>query len=366
MLNTKIVAEIGTGHGGDLTKAKKLIREAALCGADIVKFQAAYADEILHPETGTVELPGGPVDLYRRFKATEKPAGFYEELKLESEKQGLTFLCTPFGFESARMLQSMDPRAFKIASPELNYLPLLEEVAAYGKPIILSTGVSRLADIEEALETIEKKGHQAGITLLHCVTSYPAREEEYNLNLLPHLSKIFGVPTGVSDHSKDPVLVPVAAVCLGALMVEKHFTLNKTDSGLDDPIALDPEEFFRMVQAVRKAELDKKKGLEELKQTYSSERVIKTLGSGKKELPAGEQGNYGYTNRTIHAYREIPKGRLLTKDDYRCLRSEKNLPPGLHPRYFDFLAGKRAVKDIPAGHGIRWDHLVSGEVPHNG
>ncbi|MFP4384626.1 MAG: N-acetylneuraminate synthase family protein [Spirochaetia bacterium] len=362
MLRTQIIAEIGTGHGGDIGRAAELISAAGECGADIVKFQAVIADEILHPQSGNVQLPGGSVHLYRRFKQTERSADFYRRLKEETEKRGLIFLCTPFGPASASMLAEIDPRSYKIASPELNYFPLLRQTAKYGKPLILSTGVSRLSDIEEALQVIKSAGHREDITLLHCVTAYPAPEEQYNVSLIPLLAALFGVNTGVSDHSLDPVLVPVAAVSAGAVMIEKHFTLDKSGPGLDDPVALDPEGFSRMTSRVREAEREQEKGLPRLREEYGADRVSRVMGTGRKELPPAEADNYRTTNRSIHALRKIPAGTILAAGDFRCLRSEKNLPSGLHPRYIPVILGARTVSEIPAGHGIRWEHLLSREA----
>lgn len=365
MLRTRIIAEIGTGHGGDIGRAVELIAAAGECGADIVKFQAVIADEILHPAAGSILLPGGAIDLYRRFKQTERPADFYRRLKEETEKRGLTFLCTPFGPASAAMLKELDPWAYKIASPELNYFPLIRQTAEYGKPLILSTGVSRLSDIEEALRVIKTADPREDITLLHCVTSYPAPEDQYNLRVIPLMAALFGVKTGLSDHSLNPVLVPVTAVSVGAVMIEKHFTLDKSGSGLDDPVALDPEGFSLMTSRIREAEADPEKGLPRLREEYGADRVSRVLGTGRKELSPAEADNYRTTNRSIQALRNIPAGKILTEQDFRCLRSEKNLPAGLHPRYIPVILGSRTVSNIPAGHGIGWEHILSREVKND-
>ena len=227
-----------------------MIRAAAEAGADTAKFQLVRAAEILHPLSGTVDLPGGRLPLYERFLELERDAEFYAELQTACTEAGLTFLCTPFGVESARMLRLMGVEEYKIASPELNHQPLLREIAQYRKPIILSTGVARLRDIAETLDYLEFLNVHVPIQLLHCVTSYPAREEEYNLRVVPTLHGIFGLPVGVSDHSMDPVLVPALATVLGTVTIEKHITLDRSDNGLDDPIALNPDDFREMVSEV--------------------------------------------------------------------------------------------------------------------
>ncbi|MFW6313793.1 MAG: N-acetylneuraminate synthase family protein, partial [Spirochaetota bacterium] len=223
MADTYIVAEIGTGHEGDIDRAQELIHAARECGADCAKFQYVLAREIVHPATGAVNLPGGATPLFERFSNLEQPVDFYARLKELCEKHAIDFLCTPFGIESARELRTLAPAAVKIASPELNHTELLTEVASYALPLIVSTGVSRLSDIEYALSILGTRD----VTLLHCITAYPAPEEEYNLRLIASLRSAFGVPVGLSDHSEDPALVPGLAAALGATVVEKHFTLSR-------------------------------------------------------------------------------------------------------------------------------------------
>jgi N-acetylneuraminate synthase len=349
-----IIAEIGTTHLGDEARAYELIDAAGDAGADCVKFQLIYADEILHPLTGAIKLPGGRINLYEKFKDLERPPGFYKKLKEYTEKKGLSFLCTPFGPASICLLRQMGVDAIKIASPELNHFPLLKQAAAYGKPVILSTGVSLLRDIEQALAIVRGRA-----VLLHCITAYPAPEDEYNLAVLPHLEGIFGVPVGVSDHSSNPVLVPVLSRIQGACIIEKHFTLSKSGTGLDDPIAIIPEEFRRMVEWVRKAEeADEKKILKQLKKTYSEEKIRKILGTGTKKLAPSEQDNYSTTRRSIHARHDIKKGEVLSPGNTGIFRSEKNLIPGLGPEFLPVITGKKARRKISAGQGISWDDIV--------
>jgi len=357
-----IIAELGTSHNGDINKAREMITAAAEAGADCVKFQIVYADEILHSNTGEVSLPGGKIKLYDKFKSLETPPEFYAEIKEYTESNGLLFLCTPFGMKSASVLKSLQPKMVKIASPELNYTGLLEEIASWEVPILLSSGVSRLGDIENALESL-MESRESGIgnrdcCLLHCVTSYPAPETDYNLFLLPNLSAIFGVSVGVSDHSADPELVPALAVIMGAAVIEKHFCLSKNDPGLDDPIALEPNDFSRMVKAVNRAV---ENGAAETIAHYSlekgSELVKRILGNGVKELAASERANYRLTNRSIHALRDIVAGEVLKKDNYAVLRTEKILRPGLEPCWEKMLEGRTARKFIPAGEGIRFEDI---------
>jgi len=369
-LKPLIIAELGTSHNGDIKKAKLMIDAAAQSGAACVKFQIVYADEILHPKTGVVPLPGGQIRLYDKFKSLETSEEFYHEIKNYTEKAGLLFLCTPFGLKSASILKNLEPKIVKIASPELNFTGLLKEIAEWELPTLLSTGVSRLSDIETALaifkneksgirsKEFDKKITDFSICLLHCVTAYPAPETDYNLRLLPNLASIFGVSVGVSDHSADPSLVPALAVCMGASVIEKHFCLSKADPGLDDPIALEPQDFSIMVKAVEDA---LNHGTEETIERFCRERghdlVESILGNGVKELAESEKDNYRLTNRSIHALRDIQKGETIKKGDFGVLRTEKILRPGLEPCFEDLIEGKIAMNFIPDGEGIRFEDI---------
>ena len=367
----RIVAEIGTAHGGDLHRDGELIHASREAGADTAKFQLVLADEILHPRSGTVNLPGGSIALYERFVELERDDEFFARLKELCTEAGLRFLCTPFGIKSARILKRLNVDEIKIASPELNHIPLLKEVASYRKPLILSAGVATMADIAEAVSTV---GHAVPLTLLHCVTSYPAPEEDYNLRVIKSLSGVLGIPVGVSDHSLDPVLVPAIATLMGAAMIEKHITLSRRDAGLDDQIALEPQDFATMVREVRSVAerlrtAERLDALElrraelsiegELAARFGADRVGNVLGSPVKRLAPSEQRNYGFTNRSIHALHAVTAGQTISADNAAVLRSERNLPPGIHPRYWDLIQGCKVGEDIPAGHGITWRHLLS-------
>ena len=355
----RIVAEIGTGHGGNLAKARELVDAAFDSGADMAKFQLVYADEILHPDTGMVNLPGGAVRLYDRFRELEVPPTFFVEIAAYCEEKDIDFLCSPFGLRSARELKELHPSWMKIASPELNHFPLIREMASYNTPLILSSGVSRLADIENALEAAESAPDRI---LLHCVTSYPAPESEYNLNVLKNLSSLFGVKIGVSDHSLDPVLVPVLAVASGACMIEKHITLSRSGDGLDDPVALTPDLFAKMSKAVREAEgKSRETVVAEMSAQYGPERIREILGTGKKELAPAEKANYGRTNRSIHYMRGMKKGDIIGPDDVAILRTEKVLSPGISPEFIDTVSGATLARDVMNGAGLVWDDLIARE-----
>ncbi|WP_230391625.1 MULTISPECIES: N-acetylneuraminate synthase family protein [unclassified Oceanispirochaeta] len=349
-----IIAEIGTAHGGSLSRAEELIRAAASSGADTAKFQIVFAREILHPETGTVPLPGGDTPLYEVFESLEKDLSFYASLKEMCQAEGLRFLASPFGMESAALLKSLNPETVKIASPEVNYTALLREVASWNIPVILSSGVSRMEDLKEAVDILGRKN----LTLLHCVTSYPAPEEDYNLSVLPLLQRELAVPVGISDHSMNPSLVPSVAMLYGAVTIEKHFTLSRNEDGLDDPIALEPEDYYLMCSRVRELEsLDMVQRQKCLKSWFSADEIKAVQGHGQKILAPSEKMSYGRTNRSIHASFTLERGTVLNPENCCIVRTEKKLTPGMHPRFFDEIMGRRVNRTIPSGEGISEDDL---------
>ncbi|GAB6091292.1 N-acetylneuraminate synthase family protein [Spirochaeta dissipatitropha] len=360
-----VIAEIGTGHNGCLNKAEKLIQSARDAGADCAKFQTVFADEIVPVNVGDVPLPGGSIPLYERFRELEQNADFYLRLKEICAAYGIDFLSSPFGLRSLGILLDIGADALKIASPELNHFPLLRGAAESGLPLIVSTGVSMLQDIERALQALYSAAADAEhqnprISLLHCVTAYPAPAEDYNLRLIPHLSALFGVPVGVSDHSLDPVLVPLLSAAMGASIVEKHICLSHTDPGLDDPIALEPRQFSEMVRGLRFAEEEgPDAALQKARTVYGSETVDAVLGTGQKLLAGSEQANYGRTNRSIHALRDLQAGSRLKPDDFAVLRTEKILHPGIPPQYAETLVGVRLSRTVDAGQGIRWEDILT-------
>jgi sialic acid synthase SpsE len=350
-----LVAELGTSHQGDLDRARELIDAAVEAGAECIKFQLVHAEEILHPRAGTVPLPSGSVALFDQFRALERSMDFYAALKEHTESAGALFLCSPFGIRSARELKDLGCKALKIASPELNHFPLLEEVSAYRLPLFLSSGVSLLGDIERALAVTGRDR----VVLLHCVTSYPAPEEQYNLAVLESLRRVLGVPVGLSDHSLDPALVPALAVLHGACVVEKHFTRSRSDAGLDDPIALEPADFRRMVDAVRRVEADgPARALKRLGKEYGAARIAAATGTGVKTLAASEMANYERTNRSLHAAREIAAGARIAAEDVAVLRTEKVLRPGIGPEFLRIVIGAVARRSVPDGEGIEWADIV--------
>lgn len=423
-----IIAEIGTSHGGSFEKAKELIYACKEAGADSVKFQWVYADEILHPETGFVNLPGGKIPLYNRFKNLEVSPEFFQKCLEYTHSLGMKFICSPFGLKSLKELCEIKPDALKIASPEVNHIPLLKKISEYYKkiPIILSSGVSKLGDIEKAIEILtvsnksapenfeieslhgksnenlktqtsqkksaenfsNSKNQDAPLTLLHCSTFYPTPEEEYNVKCVKTLRQIFGLPTGISDHSLNPILVPVLSTAMGATIIEKHITLSKKDDGLDDPVALEIQEFAFMVHCVHQtqalmnrfkndenAKSNGKKNfncgisdacfqeiLNQLKESFSEEKIFACLGSGVKKLSKSESENYGRTNRSLHYLKDLKKGHKILLSDIGILRTEKILTPGIHPENSEIILGSELTKDVKSGFGVQFEDFMIKKI----
>ncbi len=368
-----IIAEIGTSHEGSFEKAKELVDAAADSGADTIKFQWVYADEILHPKTGFVKLPTGNIPLYERFKQLECPVSFYKDIMDYVHSKGCKFCCSPFGLRSLRELLELKPDYVKIASPELNHYKMLEALRDWRQtqklrgeamvPVILSSGVSTLADIDKAVRIVGREG----VSLLHCITSYPAPEDQYNIRLISTLHSVLGIETGLSDHSLDPVLVPVLSTACGGTIIEKHFTLSRQTSGLDDPVALEPEQFALMVHTVHQTEatfrhygeaLGMERTIEQLAEQFGRQRVMTVLGDGVKRLASAEEANYGRTNRSLHFMRAMKKGETISQSDIAILRTEKILTPGISPEYYDLLMEKKISRDVEDGAGVQMEDFI--------
>lgn len=358
--NPLTIAEIGTSHNGSIEKAKRLIDKASEAGARAVKFQIVYADEILHPDTGYVNLPTGKIPLYERFKSLEVSIEFYRELAAYSRSKGLLFSASPFGIRSACELASLKPDFIKIASPELNYVQLLKYCAQFNIPMVLSGGVSFLSDIEKAVNLIRHENPGLSIALLHCITAYPAPEKEYNISLINNLSRIFCIPAGVSDHSLDPVLVPALTLTAGGFIIEKHICLSRNEKGLDDPVALEPEMFKKMCSFLKEFSYkDSERTIEELKKLgYCPDLINEVIGSGEKRLSEAEKNNYGRTNRSIHYLKELNAGSVITEKDIAILRTEKILSVGEPPEMLDYFIGAVLQQDVKAGEGLLTQHFL--------
>jgi N-acetylneuraminate synthase len=338
-----IIAEAGSNWRmgtpeRDNEMARSLIDVAAAAGADAVKFQT-YRPESVYVrnagESGYLAGAGIKKSIYDIFADLAMPYEMLEGLADYCGQQGIAFMSTPFSVADA---EAVDPfvDVHKVASYEINHVRLLQWLAKSGKPLILSSGAADQNDIAFALETLREAG-ATEIVLMQCTAKYPAPFESLNLGAIRHLQERFQVPVGFSDHSRDPIVAPVAAVALGARVIEKHFTLHNRLPGPDHAFALCPEELDRMVSAIRDAE--------------------KTLGSGKKEIHADEQELREFAVRSLQAMRDIQAGEILQEGvNFDVLRSGQR-SKGLHPKYLGQVEGVRAKVLIAAGQGIRKDDL---------
>jgi sialic acid synthase SpsE len=334
-----VVAEAGQGWRlgspeRDLEMAKTLIEVAAQSGADAVKFQTFRPETLYVDEAGSgVPMPrsGREVPIRDLVADYAMPYGMIPKLAHYARSQGLQFMSTPF---SVADLEAVDPhvKIHKIASYEISHLRLLEAAGRTGKPLILSTGASTEEDIAWAIETFRRAGGK-DLVLMQCTAAYPAPPEAMSLKAIPWLTRRFGVPAGLSDHSRDPLLAPLLALGLGARVIEKHFTLSNLLPGPDHGMALTPEELKTMVRSLREAE--------------------PMLGSGEKEVLAVERSLAVFARRGLQAIRDIRRGETFREGfNVGILRPGKQRI-GLHPRSLSLLEGRHAVREIPKGDGIQ-------------
>ena len=331
-----IVAEAGVNHNGDVDLGKKLIDVAKYAEADAVKFQAFKAENVVtkYAEKASYqkETTGPNKSQYNMIKRLELTDEEFKELYNYAKKNNIIFLSSAFDKESVDLLDNLGAPAFKVASGEITNFPLLRYIAEKKKPIILSTGMSTICEIEEALGVIREKGVE-DIVLLHCVTSYPAKIENVNLRVIEALRHKFKLPVGFSDHTLG-ITIPIAAAALGAVLVEKHFTLDRTLPGPDHRASLEPDELKDMIRAIRDVE--------------------KALGDGIKKPTKGEDRIKKVVRRSIVAKMEIPKGTVITED----MLDLKRPGVGVEPKYLNDIIGKRAKKDIKPDELITFDKLV--------
>lgn len=330
-----IIAEAGSNHNCDLATALRLIDVAVEAGADCVKFQTYTAETLysrfaprLTEMEGRSRAEETPFELIKRI---ELPWEWHERLVAHAKAGGIIFLSTPFGHDAVDLLHRLGVPAFKIASYEIVDLPLLRRAARTGKPIVLSTGNSSLADVEEAMATLQEAG-ATGVVLLHCVSQYPAKVEDVNLRAMVTLRQAFDVPVGFSDHTMDSVS-SLGAVALGACVLEKHFTLDRSHPGPDHPASLEPEELRRFVQDVRRLEA--------------------ALGSPVKRVQVSEDENHRLGRRSLHARVRIPKGATITEEMLTVKRPGLGIKPVLLP----VVVGRIARRDIEADEWITWDMI---------
>jgi len=329
---TFIIAEVGSNHNRDINQARKLIEIAAECEADAVKFQTYSAETLYSKKTSVPDYLNEKIEqksVWQMIKDIELPREWQGELADYSRSQGLIFMSTPFDYEAIKELEEIDILAYKIASFEIVDLPFLKKVAQTKKPIILSTGMASLGDIEDALNTIREVSN-VDIALLHCAINYPPSFEDLNLKAIKTLIQAFQVPVGFSDHTMSTFL-PSVCVTLGACIIEKHYTISRSLKGPDHKFALEPSELKRMIKNIRETEV--------------------ALGSPIKKMADSEKNLYKLARRSLIAKRKIPKGKIIERGDLIIKRPGY----GIAPKFLEIIIGKAAKKDIEEDDIITWD-----------
>ena len=321
-----IIAEAGVNHNGSREIAMKMVDAAKAAGADAVKFQTFDAERTVTPDAPLAAYQRQAVDSdesqFQMLKRLELSPETHRELQAYCRERDLLFLSTPFDEESADFLEVLGIPAFKIPSGEITNLPFLEHVACKGRPMIVSTGMSSLEDVVTAVRTVEEADNDK-LILLHCVSNYPADPSETNLRAMQTLREAFNVPVGYSDHTMG-ITVALAAVALGACVIEKHFTLDRNLPGPDHRASLQPDELTDLVRGIRMVEA--------------------SLGHGRKEPTASEAGTAAVARKSLVAARDIAAGSRLTEQDITVKRPGTGLPPSM----LNHLVGRLAVKDIRA------------------
>ena len=331
---TYTIAEMSANHAGSIERAKEIIYVAKESGADCIKLQTYTADtltincdnEYFHIGNGTWKGE----NLYQLYQKAYTPWEWQAELKEEAMKAGIDFLSTPFDKTSVDFLEDIGVEFYKIASFELIYIPFIEYIASKGKPIIMSTGMGSFDEIKEAVETIRSKKNN-NIILLKCSSAYPAISNDMNLNTIIDMKEKFEVPVGLSDHSMGS-LAAVAAVAMGAQVIEKHFCLSREIENPDSSFSMEPHEFKQMVNDIRMVE--KAKG-------------IVSYGATKEE-----ESNIVF-RRSIFAVKDIKKGEIFTEENVRIIRPGQ----GLKPKYIKDVLGKKAKCDIKFGTPVSFELL---------
>lgn len=331
-----IVAEMSANHGQRLDHAEAIVREARRAGADAVKIQTYTADTLtIRCDQPHFRIRGTLWEgrtLHELYQEASTPWDWQPRLQAVAAEEGLTFFSTPFDDTAVDFLESLQVPVHKVASFELVDLPLLRAVARTGRPVILSTGMASLAEIDEAVRTL-RAGGCGGLILLKCTSAYPAPSEEMNLRTIPHLAEAFGVPVGLSDHTLG-IAAAVASVALGACVIEKHFTLRRSDGGPDAAFSLEPAEFRQMVDAVREAE--------------------QSLGRVSYDVTEREAASRVF-RRSLFVVEDVKAGEPLTERNVRSIRPGHGLPP----RHLGDVIGRCASRDIERGTPLAWE-MVGG------
>lgn len=330
---TFIVAELSGNHNQDYNRALELVHAAKEAGADAIKLQTYTADTItIDCDDPCFQINEGTIwdgmTLYKLYQEAYTPWEWQPRLMEEANKFGMECFSSPFDLTSVDFLEEMKVPAYKIASYEINDIPLIRKVARLHKPIIFATGIAYPEDIRMALNVCKEEGNE-DIFLLKCVSSYPTPYEEVHLNVIPTLADNYGCQVGLSDHTMGTA-VATGSIALGSKMVEKHLTLRRSDGGPDSAFSMEPEEFAKMVQDIRILE--------------------KALGNSEYRLTKTQELEHG-GSRSLFVVKDIAAGELLTPDNIRSIRPGN----GLHTMHYEEVLGKKAVRNLKKGTPLQWD-----------
>ncbi|SES96025.1 N-acetylneuraminate synthase [Methanococcoides vulcani] len=332
-----IIAEAGVNHNGSLELAKKLIDVAVDAGVDAVKFQTFKADKLVVPDAEKADYQKNTAveedSQYQMLKKLELTEHEFMELSSYAREHDLIFLSSPFDKESADFLDSVSVPIFKISSGELTNIPLLKHIARKKKPIILSTGMATVGEIDEVLSTLAKEGSE-GIILLHCVTNYPAKMEEVNLNVIKTLRCCYKLPVGFSDHTPG-IVASLAATAMGSCVVEKHFTIDKNLPGPDHSASLNPTELKDLVQGIRDIE--------------------NAMGDGRKKPTSAEQKIKKFVRKSIVASADVQTDTVITEYMLDIKRTGED--KGIEPKHWDYIIGSKTKVDLNKDQPIKWNMI---------
>jgi pseudaminic acid synthase len=334
---TYCIAEVSANHSQDFAQAVRIIEAARQAGVDAIKLQTYTPDTMTIASDREEFLIGGGTlwdgrNLHDLYGEAHTPWEWQPRLKKVAEDLGMDLFSTAFDFTAVDFLEEMGVPAHKVASFELVDIPLIQRMARTGKPLIMSTGMASVEEIDEALRSARQAGAMQ-IALLKCTSAYPAPAEEMNLRTIPEMARHFGVPAGLSDHTMG-IAAPVAAVALGACIIEKHLTLSRATPGPDSGFSLEPHEFKAMVEAVRTAE--------------------KALGEVHYGLSEKEEASRVF-RRSLFVVQDVKRGEIFTPVNVRSIRPGH----GLHTRHLDEVLGKRAVRDIERGTPLSWELVLT-------
>lgn len=330
--STFIIAEIGVNHNGSIELAKNMIKSASRCGVDAVKFQTFRSEDLVTENAKTADYQqknaneSSQLEMLKKLELTFED---FKELKDYASKCNVMFISSPFDINSVDLLENLNVSLYKLGSGELNNFELIDYVQKTNKPMILSTGMATLDEIKETYDFIENKEN---LIILHCITGYPTSFEEANLNFIKTLQSEFDVPIGFSDHSPG-IELPIAAVALGACVVEKHFTLDKTLEGPDHKASLNPVEFKAMVDAIRNVEI--------------------AMGDGVRKFSENELEIKKIARKSIILNEDVSKGRSIEKK----MLAIKRPGTGIAPKYLNQVIGRKVNQDLNKNAVLKWEHL---------